>query len=218
MGIFMALALIKPNVMLLPIAALGLWLLLNKKWQPVRTALVTLFGLVVITTLLTPDWYQPFFRPHFGQGLTEVLDGPGKVTGVRLNTTLLSWLKWYSVPEIVRMGLYLTVVLAALWILWRSIRTSNSILEVAVIALLASFAITPYALQYDFTPLVLVLFWTLAMSRNAKGKLVPILIVALITSVLIWERSISDGYWIVIGLIGFTVWVKKKGEVAVVAE
>ena len=218
MGIFMALALIKPNVMLLPIAALGLWLLLNKKWQPVRTALVTLFGLVVITTLLTPDWYQPFFRPQFGQGLTEVLDGPGQVTGVRLNTTLLDWLMWYSVPKIVRMGLYLTVVLAALWILWRSIRTSNSILEVAVVALLASFAITPYALQYDFTPLVLVLFWTLAMSRNAKGKLVPILIVALITSVLIWERSISDGYWIVIGLIGFTVWVKKKGEVAVVAE
>ncbi len=109
MGIFMALALIKPNIMLLPVAALGLWLLLNKKWQPVRTALVTFALLVVITTMLTPDWYQPFFRPYFGQGLTVVLDGPGQVTGARLNTTLLDWLKWFSVPKYLRMGVYLIV-------------------------------------------------------------------------------------------------------------
>jgi hypothetical protein len=218
MGIFMALALIKPNIMLLPIAVLGLWLLLNNKWQPVRTALVTLALLLVITTILTPDWYQPFFRPYFGQGLSEVLDGPGQVTGTRLNTTLLDWLKWFSVPKNIRMGVYLTVLIAAVWILWRSIRRSESIVEVVAVSLLASFAVTPYALQYDFTPLVLVLFWALAVSRNARGKLVPVLIVIFITSVLIWERPISDGYWIVIGLILLTVWVKRTGKDAAVTE
>jgi len=218
MGIFMALALFKPNIMLLPITVLALWLLLNRNWLPVRTALVTLLLLVVVTTILTPDWYQPFLRPQFGLGLTNIISSPGQITAMRLNTTLLDWLKWFSVPETLRYGMYLVVVLTTLWILWRSIRTSKSILEVVAIALLASFAITPYALQYDFPPLVFVLFWALAASRNAKGKLVPILILVFLASVLIWERPISDGYWIVVGLVVLTVWVKKKGEVAVVAE
>jgi hypothetical protein len=209
MGIFMALALIKPNLMLLPIAAICLWLLLNKKWKPVRTSLLVLLALIVITTLLTPDWYQPFFKPNFGLGLTEVLDGPGQVTGVRLNSTLLDWLKWFSVPQTLLYGIYLIVVLAALWILWRSVRTSQSILQVTAVALLASFAITPYALQYDFTPLVFVLFWALAKSRNAKGKIVPVITAIFLASVLIWERPISDGYWIVIGLIVLMVWLER---------
>ena len=212
MGIFMALALIKPNVMLLPIAALVFWLLRNRKWQPVRSALLVFLLLVVVTTILTPGWYEPFFKSNFGQGLTETLDGPGQVTGVRLNTTLLDLLKWYSVPNALRNGIYLIVVLVALWILWRSMRLSKSILEVAAVALLASFAITPYALQYDFPPLVFVLYWALATSRNANGKMVPVLIIIFISSVLIWERPISDGYWIVIGLVILTVWVEWAGK------
>ncbi len=214
MGLFMALALLKPNIMLLPLAALGLWLILNGKWQPIRTALLILVSLVVLTTILTPDWYQPFLKPHFGQGLTEVLDGPGQVTGERLNSTLLDWLKWFPVPAMVLFVIYLVVVLLALWILWRSIRSSNSILEVAAVALLASFAITPYALQYDFPPLVFVLFWALAELRNTKGKTIPALIVIFLASVLVWERPISDGYWIVLGLMALTAWAKRSAQEA----
>jgi glycosyl transferase family 87 len=218
MGIFMALALIKPNIMLLPIGALGLWLLLNKNWRPVRTASICLLGLILVTSLITPDWYQPFLRPHFGRGLIEVLDGPDQVTGVRLNTTLLDWLKWFSLPDSIRTGIYVIALIAAIWILWRCISTSNSILEVMIVSLLVSFTITPYALQYDFPPLVLVLFWALAMSRYAKSKLVPIMVLIFITSVLIWERPISDGYWIVLGLIILTVWVERVVKKSSVAE
>jgi hypothetical protein len=217
MGVFMALALIKPNIMLLPIAALGLWLLRSKKWTPVRTTLLVLLALIVITTVLTPDWYRPFFQPHFGQGLTEVLDGPGQVAGVRLNSTLLDWLKWFSVPATLRYGIYLIAVLAVLWILWHTIQISQSVLEVAAVALLASFVITPYALQYDFTPLVFVLFWALAQAQKAKGTWVPILIVVFITSVLIWERPITDGYWIVIGLVVLMIWMKRGVKGAAIA-
>jgi hypothetical protein len=213
MGIFMALALFKPNIMLLPIAALMLWLILNKKWQPVHTAIITLLVLLVVTTILTPGWYQPFLQPNFGRGLTGIQSGTGQITSVRINTTLLDWLKWLSVPGTLRYAIYLVVVLIGLWILWRSIRTSQSILEVAAVALLVTFAITPYALQYDFPPLVFVLFWALAEARNIKGKMVPALIVIFMASVLIWERPISDGYWIVIGLIVLTVWIKRSANV-----
>jgi hypothetical protein len=212
MGIFMALALIKPNIMILPVAVLALWLIRNRNARPVVIALVTLVALVLITTLLTPDWYRPFLQPNFGQGLTQVLDGPNQVTGTRLNTTLLDWLKWYSIPETMRYGIYLVVVIVSLWFVGRAIWRSDSILEVVVISLLATFTITPYALQYDFPPLAIVLFWALALTVHAKGKAIPILIVLFLASVLIWERPISDGYWLVIGLIVLAIWVWRSTE------
>ena len=206
LGIFLALALIKPNVMLLPVLALGIWLTRNKKWKPVLIAGLVLLALLLLTTILTPDWYQPFSRPHFGQGLTEVLDGPNQVTGTRLNTTLLDWLQWYSVPPVAGYVIYGITVILGMWILGQHIWKSDSILHVAVWALLVSFAATPYALQYDFPPLTIVLFTALAASSQIPSKWIPTILLTFIASVLIWERPISDGYWIVIGLCLLTAW------------
>ena len=212
LGVLLALALIKPNVMLIPVAALGAWLLRNRNGGPVLVALIALAVFVIVTTALTPDWIQPLFRPGFGQGLTEVLDGPSQVTGTRLNTTLLDWLKWFSVPVNIRYAIYAIAVLAGVCILGLSIWKSKSILEVTLISLLVSYAITPYALQYDYPPLVIVLIWALAAASSLKGKTIPLVIVAFIASVLIWERPISDGYWIVIGLAALTSWVMRSAR------
>lgn len=206
LGVLLALALIKPNVMLLPVAAIGAWLVRNKLWRPVLVTGVVLVSLVLATTILTPGWYEPFFQPNFGQGLTDVLDGPNQVTGTRLNTTLLDWLKWFSVPLIVRNLIYATAVFYGLWILAQQIWRSKSIQEVAVTALLVSFAITPYALQYDFPPLAIVMSAALAGSDPLRSKWIPGCLLAFIASVLLWEHPISDGYWIVIGLCLLTVW------------
>jgi hypothetical protein len=212
MGIFLALALIKPNVMLLPVIALGLWLIRNQNWRPVIVAGIVLTALVLVTTILTPGWYQPFLQPNFGQGLTEVLDGPDQVTGTRLNTTLLDWLKWFSIPLAARSLIYGCTVLGGLWILGQQIWKSTSILDVTVTALLVSFAVTPYALQYDSPPLTIVLYAALAASRHVKSKWTSTLILIFITSVLVWERPISDGYWIVIGLILLTIWAFRNSK------
>jgi hypothetical protein len=40
----------------------------------------------------------------------------------------------------------------------RAVWNSETILEVMVASLLVSFAITPYALQYDYPPLTIILF------------------------------------------------------------
>jgi hypothetical protein len=214
MGLLLALALIKPNVMLLPVLALGAWLIRNKNWKPVIVSLVLLVALVLLTTSLTPDWYQPFFQPNFGQGLTEVLDGPNQVTGTRLNTTLLDWLKWLSVPEVARYIIYGIVALVGLSILAQRLWKSESILEVMVTALLVSYVITPYALQYDFPPLTIVLLWALAVSRHVRPKWIAVVLVACTASVLVWERPISDGYWIVIGLSLLTAWALRSTTIA----
>lgn len=212
LGFFLALALIKPNITLLPVIALGSWLIRMKNWSPVLVAGIVLIVLMLITTILTPAWYRPVAQPHFGQGLTEVLDGPDQVTGTRLNTTLLDWLKRFSIPPTARNVIYGMTVIAGVWILLRCIWKSNSILDVTATALLVSFAITPYALQYDFPPLTMPMFAAVAAADPSRSKWVATILLTFITSVLLWERPISDGYWIVIGLCILAAWVAQSSK------
>jgi len=206
MGIYLAAALIKPNIMLIPVAILCLWLIRNKIYRPIVAMSALLIGLVLVTTLLTPNWYQPILLPNFEQGLTEVLDGPDKTTGIRLNTTMMDWLKILQVPDGLRTALYGLGIVLCLVIVASTIWKSKPFLEVTVIALLVNFAITPYALQYDFPPMTIVLFWSVALAVHANSTRVPVILVTFIASILIWERPISDGYWIVIGLCILSYW------------
>jgi len=205
MGIYLALSLIKPNITLLPAAALAAWLIRRKNLRPVFVMLTTLAGLILITTIMTPGWYQPIFQPNFGRGLTNILDGPNQVT-IRLNTTLLDWLKSFPVPKGLRDAIYAITVTISLSILAITVWKSNSIMQTATTSLLVNFAITPYALQYDYPPLAIVLFWGMALSNYASSGKVPLVIISFIASVLVWERPISDGYWIVLGLCGLAIW------------
>jgi hypothetical protein len=210
MGVLLAAVLIKPNIMLIPVVILSLWLVRKRIYRPVAVMTALLAGLMLVTTLLTPDWYQPLFRPGFGQGLTEVLDGPEKTTGIRLNTTMMDWLKVSGLPDTVSGVLYAAAVVFCILLAARTLWKSESFMEVTIIALLVSFAVTPYALQYDFPPLVIPLFWALAAAHPATSKTIPILLTAFITSVLVWERPISDGYWIVIGVALLVAWSMKN--------
>ena len=216
MGVYLALSLIKPNIMLLPVTILAAWLIRRKNWRPVLVMLVILIGLILVTSLVTPDWYQPIFRPNFGQGLTDVLDGPNEVTGTRLNTTVLDWMKTLLVSSNLRSGIYVVIVLFGIVGLAVAVWKSHGIMQIAIISLLMTFLITPYALQYDFPPLAIVLFWSTALANYGASKKVTLLIISLIASVLIWERPISDGFWIVIGLCGLAIWswlVNKNKEI-----
>jgi hypothetical protein len=206
MGILLAAASIKPNIMLIPVGILCLWLIRNKIYRPVILMTVLLAGLVLLTTILTPGWYQPLLQPNFGQGLTEVLDGPDKTTGIRLNTTLLDWLKVLQIPDDIAFIIYGLAIAISLFVIGKLVWNSKSVLEVTVVALLVNFAITPYALQYDFAPMTVVLFWGLALAVYAESVKIPALLIAFVASVLIWERPISDGYWIVIGLCALVIW------------
>ena len=206
MGFLLALSLIKPNVSLIPVGILCLWLIRNKIYRPVILMTALLAGLVILTTMLTPGWYQPLLQPNFGQGLTEVLDGPDKTTGIRLNTTMLDWLKMLQIPDVTAFVIYGLAVAISLFVGSKYVWNSQSILEVTVIALLVNFAITPYALQYDFAPMTIALFWGAALAIHAGSLKIPAFLIAFVASVLIWERPISDGFWIVIGLCALVIW------------
>lgn len=206
-GIWLALLLIKPNVTLIVVAGISVWLLGRGQWRSVLVGLLTLLVLLSLSTWITPDWYQPFFEEGFGQGLTAALDGPDRIVAVRINSTFLDWLRTLGVEPDLRMPLYGIAICTGAFVFFWTACCSKSILELVSILLLVSYALTPYVLQYDYPPLVIVLFWALSLCVSPPRVLaIGLALAAFVLSVIFWQQNISWAYWMVIGLIALAVW------------
>ncbi|MCC6300039.1 MAG: DUF2029 domain-containing protein [Anaerolineales bacterium] len=201
-GVWLALLLIKPNIGL-PIAfGVGWWLIRNGMRRTPFIAVVAILSLTVVSTIVTPDWYQPFFEKGFGNGLTTVLDGPDKVTALRINSTFPDWLATFGLSRPFRIGSYALCAIFGAVILVRSVRESQSLLQIVSLSTLLSFALAPYALQYDFPPLVVTMFWSLSVALSHRQTRWTSLLAALfIFSVIFWQKNISWAYWMIVGMI-----------------
>lgn len=207
-GLGLALLFIKPNLSLLVVAALCLWLIRQRQWRPVLIMLGTLLTLLLVSTLITPNWFQPFFEPGFGKGLTVVLDGPNQIVGKRINTTLLDWLAIFGIANTARYVIYGLLAGLGLVFLGLVVWRSKSILQVTAIALLVTYTLTPYALLYDYPPLAITLIWALSTAdKSPITQRIALLLTAFILSVDLWQKNIAWGYWMVIGLVVLTIWV-----------
>ena len=207
-GVWLALLLIKPNITLIPVITITFWHIRNRNWQPVVSTWLLTLGLLAIASMVTPNLYHPFFQPGFGQGLFNFLSSPGQIVGSRINTTLHDWLTMFQVSSDITNAISVLAFLIGLTILAIITLKSDSPIQIAVASLLVNFAITPYALQYDYPLLTLVLFWAIALAQFRQRQWITIvgaIITLFIFSVPFWERPISDGYWIVIGLIALTI-------------
>lgn len=206
-GIWLALLLVKPNVTLIVAAGVSLWLVRYGKWRVIGVMLLTLTILFSLSTLITPDWFEPFFEEGFGQGLSVALDGPNQVVALRINTTFLDWLRTLGIEHPWNILFYGLVICIGIIVFFWGVYRSESLIELISVLLLVSYAITPYALQYDYPPLVIVLFWSLSICVSSPKKLVVGLVLAgFVFSVIFWQQNISWAYWIVIGLIALTIW------------
>lgn len=209
-GIWLALLLIKPNITLIPVMAIGFWLVRHRNWQPIVSMGATTLGLLVISSIVTPNWYRPFFEPGFFLGLIHVLEGPGQISKsvFRIDTTLHDWLVMFQVSTEMALVISALAFVIGLAILAVIVWKSDSVIQVTVASLLINFAISPYAVHYDYPLLTLVLFWTLSLTRYGQQQWIKItgaVIILFITSVPAWEHHMSNGYWILIGLLGLTV-------------
>ena len=206
-GIWLALLLVKPNITLLVVAGISLWLLRKGYWRSLLVMALTLILLFSISTLITPDWYQPFFDDGFGQGLTMALDGPDRIVAVRLNTTFLDWLGTLGIASQLHMPLYGILIGFGVFVFLWTVYRSESLLEVVSVLLLLTYVLTPYALQYDYPPLVIILFWALYLCVYLpKAITVGLALTGFVFSVIFWQQNISWAYWMVIGLIALTIW------------
>jgi hypothetical protein len=215
-GIWMAFLLIKPNITLLVIFGICLWFLRNNRWRPILVMLATLATLLSISTLITPNWFEPFFESGFGSGLTVVLDGPEKVGNTRIVTTMLDWMSYLGIQPNTRMIVYGIFIVIAVFVFFLVILRSQSPLEIISLLLLVSYAITPYTLQYDYPPLAITFLWALSISKFSQAsRLVSALLAVFILYASMWDSSIASRYWMIVGLTALVLsalYYKKQGD------
>ena len=206
-GVWLAFLLIKPNVTLVVVVGTCLWLFRYGRYRTIGVMLLTLAVLLFISTLITPNWFQPFFEDGFGQGLTVALDGPEEIVALRINTTFLDWLRILGIQPPWSTVLYGVTVCVGIFLFLSSVYHSESFIELISILLLVSYAITPYVLQYDFPPLVIPFYWALARCASSPKKFaIGFVLAGFIWSVIFWQQNISWAYWMIIGLIGLFLW------------
>lgn len=202
MGILMALSLFKPNITVFPIALLSVWLLMNRRWVPILTMISSLLTLLLASVIVSPGWYLALLQPDKLTGLDYTLDEAGSAQILRYSTTLMDWLAVYGVNEVMAYGFYMVVGLLgigfSIWFM-RKAQDPDALLSLAV---LVNFAVVPYALFYDYSSLVLTLFWV-----NYRFSLKPALVwvqrgmnVCLFASLFVGD-NISYRYWMVVIII-----------------
>src|SRR5574341_527535 len=190
-GLCLALLLFKPNITVLPVVAIDVWLLLRGKWKPVVVMGMSLAIMTVISLAISPGWYSALTQPDKLNGLSYTLGSLGTIGLMRLNTTLLYWLAAYNVNGGVANAIYVAVIISGLIVMVLAIHRSDSIVKMTAVILLVNYAITPYALFYDYPPLVLPLFYanTIPLRRPLS----------------IWGRTVLNGFVILNLFIGNTI-------------
>lgn len=210
-GIWIALLLVKPNITLMIAAGVSLWLIRMNLWRPLIVAFTVSIGLLIVSTLITPDWFKPVFNEGFGAGLTTVLDGPDRVVAFRINSTFPDWLATLGLSREIRYVLYALILVTGLFVFLRLVWTSDRFPHVVSVVVLVSLALTPYALQYDYPPLLIPFFFGLGRAAEvARGRSVPLILAGFVLSVIFWQQNISWAYWMVVGLAALQMWSDRQ--------
>ncbi len=203
-GFSLALLLFKPNITVLPVACILLWLILRGNWRPAFVAGGALITMALLSIFISSNWYLALLEPDKVTGLSHTLDSSGMVEITRHNTTLLDFLSAYNIVGNAANFIYAIVIILGVVTITLILYYSTSLLQVVALILLVNFAVIPYALFYDYPVLVFTLFYanflllqksSLTWMRTTANILIPL-------SLFIGD-SISFRYWIVIILALF---------------
>lgn len=213
-GVLLALLLSKPTITLLIVGLLLLWCLRHKRWYVMVGFGGMLLVLLLSTGTLTLKYLQYLADPAFRLRLSYEMDGAGQITALRIATTFSDWLRLFALPEPLILGVWvIAMILALIAAAWALRRDRLGLL--LVVSVLATFWITPYALQYDFPLLVIPLIaalhsiFTYAAPRH---RTLAFIIGFAILTVPLWENSIAEGFWIVVGITLFVVLSLRTGR------
>jgi hypothetical protein len=200
-GVALALLLTKPNITLLAFGALALLAARSRR----KVLLWTLISLVVLTgvgTLVFPGWLAQLSNPSFGKGLTWLTDGPDRVVQRRRLCTLLHWLEGMGITGAASWVIYAVVVGTVLWLLVRSRGQGSDAVYWAGLGSALTLLITPYALLYDYTTLVVgqFLVYKRLPEMGSRRRWIAIGVLAFMFSLLLWVGPEYDGYWLALGM------------------
>jgi len=197
-GIWLALLLFKPNITAIPVMTICIWLLLQKDWKPVISAAFAIIGFISISLIVSPGWYLALLQPDKLTGLQFKFSESGSAI-LRYRTTLMDFLSAYQISGDIAVTIYGLTIAGGLILLGMIILRSRSVIHVAAVSILINFLIVPYALYYDYPPLVLALF-----HANDRPFRKPIFFIVrwalniLVFASLFIGTTISYRYWITI--------------------
>jgi len=197
-GIALAFAASKPNITMLAVIALGLFYL-SKQRKSAIWAIETVSILVIITNLIIPGWSGYYLAPNFGEGAHNQLEGPGIIAGKRFTVTLLDWLPQFGIQGQGYTIIWIILMLAGLFLLWRAWKHQDALLLTAV-AVTLNMVLTPYAMGYDFPVLALPFIWILNQLKNKRNYIPSVIILVALLIIPFFERISYDAYWITLGL------------------
>jgi alpha-1,2-mannosyltransferase len=202
-GLGLVIALTKPQATGLAILFLGLWLLVREP-RFLGWAIGWIVALTASASLVIPGWWN-LSREGLWQGLQYQLEGPGRIDSVRVNSTIYDFLTHVvRVPAPLQ---YLVVLLIGAVALGLTLFAWRRLRDVAVVtsgSMMMTLLITPYALQYDYVPLTIPLFWIFSQmgSLEPMARLVVAALLSLSFSVLVWQDWSYQGYWQLLGVFG----------------
>lgn len=210
-GFFMALILFKPNVTGFPGLVLAAWLISRREWKPVISMIVSLSGFLVISLFVSPGWYLALTQPDKLTGLSYTLNENGAAQTLRYVSTLPGWLASYGVTGVFACVIYVFAALLGIIFTICLVKKSKDMTALTAYSFLVNFALTPYALFYDYSVLVVTLFYL-----NARLSLRPMLtrlqrlMNGLVIASLFVGDNISFRYWIVVIFILSGISLLKK--------
>ncbi|MGC9335207.1 MAG: glycosyltransferase family 87 protein [Anaerolineae bacterium] len=215
-GLGLTIALTKPQVTALTILVLGLWLL-AKRPRSVAWAIGWIATLTALASLVIPNWWA-VSREGFGQGLWYQLEGPRQIDSVRVNSTVYDFSTY--VLHVDGPAQYLIVFLVGavgLGVMFFAWHRLQDVVVLTSASTLTTLLLTPYALQYDYVPLTIPLFWMFSQigSLRAVTRLVVAVLLSLSFSVLVWQDWSYEGYWQLLGVFAaFSVVLASVGRKA----
>lgn len=198
-GLCLVLAATKPQPAWFAIGALLLYGFVT--FRPVvRAAVGTLVAVLVAATVSVPGWWRALTSPTYARGLAYKLDGPDAIVARRINTTFFDWAAWLGASEAVATAGYVVLFALVTGVLLYAVRQGAGLHHVTAVGLVGSALLAPYALQYDYAPLVFVLFFVYRQYRRKSAGWIALVPIVGAMSVPLWERPMSDGYWIALFL------------------
>jgi hypothetical protein len=206
-GLGLAIALTKPQASGFALFLLGLWLVRRRPVCVVWGAGWAV-GLTLVASLVIPNWWDVPLE-GFWRGLAYRLEGPGQIGSTRVNSTISDFLtRVLGLPTPAQYAAVILVGVLALGVTvftWRRLRDLGA---VASASTMVTLLLTPYALQYDYVPLTLPLFWVFSKmpSLTRSARLLVAVLLAFGFSVLVWQDWSYQGYWQLLGVFAaFTV-------------
>lgn len=194
-GFAFILLLTKPQVTALPALLILLWMVRQQRKTLVWSG-VWLAGLMLVATLAIPQWWQ-IDSSNFGQGLAYELDGPQQVMAERVVSTVYDFSTYVlGIEPPLQYAIVVLMAAAGLALLVVTAYPLNDLPWAAASAFILNLLITPYALQYDYVPLILPLFLIFnhigALPQTRRYLIAALLFFAF--TVVLWQEWSYQGY------------------------